>query len=116
MTGFTPFELFFGRLPTLPLDIFLPEPEQQEKSHFEILRKLETNCQENSRKVVERETKLRVKFIRTGSKPDDKYILLIIKKTNNAKLHLKKVRQEVRTPSKHCTRIVKGQLKLYILK
>ena len=69
ITKFSPFELFYGRNPSLPIDSFLPITDRGENmTNFERLRTIEQNCVNHSSEVVEFETKLRFKFLETKDK------------------------------------------------
>ena len=63
ITKFSPFELFFGRLPVVPLDAFSVSTSSPHCSGFELLRSIEENCHKQCEKVVEVENKIRFKAL-----------------------------------------------------
>ena len=68
ITKFSPFELFFGRLPNLAIDSFFPPVEGGEQTNFERLRAIEETCNNQSAKIVERECRLRFQYLASGEK------------------------------------------------
>ena len=74
ITKFSPFELFFGRLPGIPLDLLLPDRGALALSGFERLRNIESECRARSEKEIKSETKIRFKFqgFKQKYKPGDK--------------------------------------------
>ena len=62
-THFTPFELFFGRLPNVPIDLFFDKVKPTSTSGFEYLRDLEGKINFKSQQIIDKETKLRFKYL-----------------------------------------------------
>ena len=59
-TGFSPFELFFGRMVDIPIQTIFPFPRQHDETYFEYVQRLRTRFEELGRKVVDKQLQLRM--------------------------------------------------------